>query len=70
MGALLQRVEQCAKKAEADVTFKRPDRAYVEWLISSDIIVNLIPLHHDYPFLNQERGTLHQRYKVLYKVRL
>ena len=69
MEALIQRAEQCAKKAETNVSLKRPDRAYVEWLIASDIIIHLIPNHPDYSSLNQNRGTFHQRYKLLYKVR-
>ena len=70
MGTLLTRAEECAKKANTDVSFRRPDRAYVEWLISSDIILDHIPRHRDYPTLNKDRGPLHQRYRQLYKVGL
>ena len=68
MGTLIARAEESAKKANTDVSFKRPDRAYVEWVISSDIITNHIPRHRDYPALNSQRGDLHQRYRNLYKV--
>ena len=70
MKVLLDRAQQTAKKANADVGFKRPDRAYIEWLVSSDIILNLIPRHRDYPALNRERGDFRERYRALYKVRL
>ena len=68
MNTLIARAEECVKKANTDVSFKRPDRAYVEWLISSDIILNHIPRHRDWPALNRDRGELQQRYQYLYKV--
>ena len=68
MNALLNRAAECAKKANTDVSFKRPDRAYVEWLISSEILSILIPRHRDYPTLNKDQGETRQRYRNLYKV--
>ena len=67
---LLDIAQQSANKANVEVEFKRPDKAYIEWLMSSDIILNLIPLHKDYQALNRKRGDFHEKYKSLYKVRL
>jgi len=50
------------------VSFKRPDLAYIEYLVSSDIMINLIPRHKEYPSLNGDRGDLHRLYKALLKV--
>ena len=69
MNALIDRAGQCTKNAKINVELKRPDRAYVEWLMSSDIILHIIPLHRNYPELNRQRGDLHQKYRHLIKVR-
>lgn len=51
-----------------DVSFKRPDRAYVEYLVSSELLLNIIPKHKDFPDLNGGRGDWQQIYKSLRKV--
>ena len=70
LNSLLEQAQQSTRKANADVSFKRPDRAYIEWIKSSDILLNLIPRHAGYPDLNKSRGELHERYRSLYKVSL
>lgn len=65
---LLSRAQQSVNQANTDVTFKRPDRAYVEYLISSEILLNVIPHHKDYPVLISDRGEWSQIYKSLCKV--
>jgi ubiquitin carboxyl-terminal hydrolase 8 len=67
INVLIERADQCAKQAQTDITFKRPDRAYVEWLISSHILSTLIPNHKGYPDLNTSRGVLLNRYRTLIK---
>lgn len=62
---LLSRAQQSVNQANTDVTFKRPDRAYVEYLISSEILLNVIPHHKDYPVLISDRGEWSQIYKSL-----
>ncbi|SLM36977.1 ubiquitin c-terminal [Lasallia pustulata] len=64
---LLLRAQECAKQANTNVSFKRLDRAYVEYIISSDIIQDLIPKHKDYPVLNRERAEWHRIYQSLIK---
>jgi len=69
MNVLLERARQSAKKAQADIEFKRLDRAYVEWLVSSDVLLEVIPRHRGYPDLNTSRGDQLNIYRSLYKVR-
>jgi hypothetical protein len=69
MNTLLERAHQSARKAQADIEFKRLDRAYVEWLVSSDVLLEVIPRHRGYPDLNTSRGDQLNRYRALYKVR-
>lgn len=69
MNILLERAQQSAKKAAADIEFKRLDRAYIEWLVSSDVLLEVIPRHRSYPDLNTSRGDLLNKYRSLYKVR-
>ena len=65
---LIDRAQKCAKKADSDIAFKRLDRAYIEWTMSTKIICDLIPRHIGYPDLNQSRGDHHTMYKALIKV--
>lgn len=66
---LLGRAKQSVNQAITDVDFKRQDRAYVEYLISSEILLNIIPRHKDYPVLT-DRGEWGRIYKSLCKVSL
>lgn len=65
---LLGRAQQSVNQVNTNVTFKRQDLAYVEYLVSSDILLNLIPRHKDYPSLNSDRGEWCRIYKTLCKV--
>ncbi|MCJ1282457.1 hypothetical protein MMC26_001780 [Xylographa opegraphella] len=65
--SLLQKAETCASRAEADIDFKRPDKAYVQYLMSSDILVNVIPRNKGYPDLKSRQGNTFVRYRQLYK---
>lgn len=67
MGLLLNRAQSCIERASEEVTLKRQDKAYVEWLIGSNIISEVIPRHRDYPSMNQERGEQLQVYRALIK---
>ena len=49
------------------VEFKRPDLAYVEFLKASDMIVNLVPRHRDFPSI-QDRAESSRQYRALMKV--
>lgn len=47
---LLNVAETALNQAHAhNTTFRRPDRAFVEFLRASDIVVDIIPRHKDYP---------------------
>lgn len=58
MRTLLQIAHTSAKQAETYLDFKRPDLAYVEYLTASNIVVELVPRHKDFPSLNADRGEL------------
>lgn len=62
---LLSQAKQAADQANADVSFKRPDRAYIEYLISSEILANLIPRHKDYPAMKADSRELGHLYRNL-----
>ncbi|CAF9902848.1 MAG: ubiquitin-specific protease doa4 [Alectoria fallacina] len=65
--SLLSRAQQSTVQVGTDVSFKRPDRAYVEYLVSSELLLNIIPKHKDFPTVNSGRGDLKQIYKSLRK---
>lgn len=65
---LLGRAQQSVKQVNTNVGFKRQDLAYVEYLVSSDILLNLIPRHKDYPSLSSDRGEWRRIYKTLCEV--
>ena len=63
---LLVQAKQAADQANADVSFKRPDRAYIEYLISSEILANIIPRHKDYPsIMRADSAELGRMYRIL-----
>ncbi|KAI4216953.1 MAG: hypothetical protein LQ351_000902 [Letrouitia transgressa] len=59
--------QQSANQAASNVSFKRPDLAYVEYLSSSTILLELIPRHKDYPALQADREEWARTYKSLCK---
>ncbi|KAI9805958.1 MAG: hypothetical protein M1825_000572 [Sarcosagium campestre] len=58
MRTLLNYADSSAKQADTHLDFNRPDLAYVEYLLASNILVHLIPRHKDFPALSQGRGDL------------
>lgn len=69
MRTLLQQAEESAKQAETYLLFKRPDLAYVEYLTASNIVVDLVPRHKDFPALSADREGLWRMNKNLRNVR-
>ena len=68
VGRLLDHAEESAKRVNADVSFRRQDRAYVEYIVCSDILLNIIPKHKDFSAVNSDRGEWQRRYRALRKV--
>ena len=54
--SLLQQAHQCNQQVETGISFKRPDRAYIEFL-KAENLVKLILQHRDYPYLQLEKKT-------------
>ncbi|MCJ1294440.1 ubiquitin-specific protease doa4 [Xylographa carneopallida] len=65
--SLLEKAETYASRAEADIGFKRLDKAYVQYVISSEILVNLIPRHKGYPDMMSRQGNRFIKYRQLSK---
>ena len=63
---MLNNARQSTAQVGTAVTLKRPDRAYVEYLISTDLLLNVIPKNKDYPSLMSKQGEI---YRALCKVR-
>lgn len=64
--SLLSRAQESTGQVDTCVSFKRPDRAYVEYLVSSELLLNVIPKHKDFPTFN-DRVDSQQIYKSLRK---
>ncbi len=64
---LLQEAESCAKQAETQLDFKRPDFALQEFRKASIMMEEMIPRHKDYPALQADLGDLHRLYLSLTK---
>ncbi|KAL8870356.1 MAG: hypothetical protein Q9174_003584, partial [Haloplaca sp. 1 TL-2023] len=64
---LLEKAQQSANQATASISFSRPDQAYVEYLLSSEILLEIIPRHKDYPTLNSDREGWRLAYSNLCK---
>ena len=62
---MLNNARQSTAQVGTAVSFKRPDRAYVEYLISTELLLNVIPKHKDYPSLISKHGDI---YRALCKV--
>lgn len=65
---LLEQAQQSANQANANITFGKQDRAYVEYLLSSNILLEVIPRHKDYPTLSADREGWRITYNNLCKV--
>ena len=68
VGKLLDSAEEAANRVVIDVDFKHPDRAYVQYLVFSDILLHVIPRHKDYSAVSSDRGDWQRRYRTLCKV--
>ncbi|KAI9734004.1 MAG: ubiquitin-specific protease doa4 [Cirrosporium novae-zelandiae] len=64
---LVRNAEEAKQRADSYVSFKRIDLAYVEHLIASEIVLNVIPVHKDYPDLSAGSGDAHYKYRDLIK---
>ncbi|KAK7508796.1 ubiquitin carboxyl-terminal hydrolase 2 [Phyllosticta citriasiana] len=64
---LLAVAEQSTKQVGYLLDYRRPDFAYVEFLVASEIVFNLIPRHRDAPIAKGDRGTRYHRHKTLMK---
>ena len=62
---MLNNARQSTAQVGTAVSFKRPDRAYVEYLISTDLLLNVIPKHKDFPSFISKQEEI---YKALCKV--
>jgi hypothetical protein len=47
---LLEKTRLCNKQALTDIDFKRPDKAYMEWL-QGESILRLVAKHREFPYL-------------------
>ncbi|KAL8736656.1 MAG: hypothetical protein Q9166_000022 [cf. Caloplaca sp. 2 TL-2023] len=64
---LLEQAQQSTNRANADISFGKPERAYVEYLVSSNILLEVIPRHKDYPTLSADREGWRIAYNNLCK---
>ncbi|KAL9103980.1 MAG: hypothetical protein Q9163_001042 [Psora crenata] len=67
---LLDHADEAAKRVTTDVSFRRQDRAYIEYIVYSEILLNIIPKHKDFSALNSDRGEWQRRYRALCRVSL
>ena len=67
MGHLLTVAESATKSATNLVNYRRPDLAYIEYLVAMEIVTRTIPRHKDAVVLHQERGSMHRLNKDLTK---
>ncbi|KAL8790699.1 MAG: hypothetical protein Q9195_006241 [Heterodermia aff. obscurata] len=65
---LLNRAQQAATQANSMVDFQHIDRAYVQYMISCDILLNLIPHHRDFPSVSNGSREWHRSYISICKV--
>lgn len=63
----IEKALQATAQADASLQFRRPEIAYVEYLYASEIALNVIPRHKDYPSLQTDRGSLHRMWRDLLK---
>ncbi|KAL9014408.1 MAG: hypothetical protein Q9173_000956 [Seirophora scorigena] len=64
---LLEQAQQSANQANASISFGKPGRAYIEYLRSSNILLEIIPRHKDYPMLKSDREGWRMTYTSLCK---
>ncbi|KAH7056914.1 ubiquitin carboxyl-terminal hydrolase 2 [Macrophomina phaseolina] len=64
---MLEAAEQSAKQIDSLLDFRRPDFAYLEYIIASELVFNRIPTCRDAPLVKEDRGTRYQRHRALGK---
>lgn len=64
---MLETAEQSAKQIDSLLDFRRPDLAYLEYIIASELVFNRIPVCRDAPLVKEDRGTRYQRHRALGK---
>jgi len=68
IGKLLEKADAASKQAPSLLEFGRPDYAYVEYLVATHIVANLIPRHKDAPSLQIGHDRLHKLNREIIKV--
>ncbi|KAL0261378.1 ubiquitin-specific protease doa4 [Diplodia seriata] len=64
---MLEMAELSSKQIDSFLDFRRPDLAYLEYIVASELVFNRIPNNRDAPLVKEDRGTRYQRHKVLVK---
>ena len=65
--SLLGAAQASVTRVNTDVTYKRPEFAYIEYLVSSEILLNVIPRHKDFASMKSDRNQWGQLYNNLRK---
>ncbi|KAK6513182.1 ubiquitin-specific protease doa4 [Arthrobotrys conoides] len=66
IGALLMLAQRRFKAALMNIEFKRLDLAYVDFNVSMDILINVIPQHREYPtWINRNLNNTVTEFKAL-----
>lgn len=64
---LLGSAKSSIDRVHTDVTYKKPHSAYIEYLVGSHIILNIIPRHKDFPTIRTDRKQWAPVYNALQK---
>lgn len=62
---LLGNAQTSIDRVNTDVTYKRPDLAFIEYLVGSEILLNVVPKHKDFPAMRADRSKWYQLYQSL-----
>ena len=68
MRRLLDQAEAAAQRVKTDVQFQHRDRAYVEYIACSEILLNIIPANKDFVALKSSRGDWQRQYRRIREV--
>lgn len=68
MKRLLDLADSSFKQARTFVDFRKPDRAYAEYLLATHIVSTIIPKHKDYPALRSDQHVQGHLWRELVKV--
>lgn len=64
---MIEMAEQSTKQIDSLLDFRRPDLAYLEYIVASELVFNRIPNCRDAPLVREDRGTRYQRHRSLVK---